>query len=233
MAAAASGPVDPPVLRGRIVADVTEAFDPKSCAARFVVAMAMAATDIRIAGDDVLLAHKEDSPDFGYRVRIFSSHLYEADIALREYEQHPDPGTKRLRQRIPPDGQTRRKSLRRRLESLQGDQFRDFRNGTFHYPSPAVRYGSTTFDARIADVLDGMRGFAAHVDVTVAPDELRIPVVSEAAVRFASDAPRRPIADVQAMAFTVRDAAADFDAWFAWLLQAYLRDTPTWAPSDV
>lgn len=228
--AAGSRPVEPPILRGRITADVAEAFEPTNSAARFVVAMAMAATDIRIARDDVARAHRDDSPDFGYRVRIFSAHLYEADIALREYEQRQDPAIARLRQRIPPDGQTRRKSLRQRLDKLQRGQFRDFRNGTFHYPSPAARYG-TAFDTRLADVLEHMRGFASQVDVTVTPDELRIPVVSEAAVRFASDAPRLAVAEVQELAFTVRDAAADFDAWFAWLLQAYLRDMPTWAPS--
>jgi hypothetical protein len=100
--------------------------------------------------EDVLSAGQNDSPDFGYRVRLSVGHLVEALDALADYRQHD--AIRRLIARVPSDQRADLRTATSCLQRAGRNVLQDVRHHTFHYPSPASNY-SPTSDAKLADAL--------------------------------------------------------------------------------
>ena len=138
-------------FRWRPIPDV---FDPDRIDARFVVAMAMARSDIEVALRDGIAAAQEDRPDFTYRVRLATSHLVEALDSLNAYSQEDD--IKRLIARVPTSAQKQLTKARSVLQRVGPKVLDQVRNSTFHSPSPKTSYTPSS-DEQLRNVLVGMR----------------------------------------------------------------------------
>jgi len=144
-------------------APIPEVFNPGRIDARFVVAMSMARNDVEIALRDGFAAGEDDRPDFGYRVRLATSHLVEALDSLNAYSQDDD--VKKLMARVPVKARKELSSARSVLQRVGAKELDQVRNNTFHFPAPNTNH-SPSSDEQLRDVLAHMsdRPCEMHLD---------------------------------------------------------------------
>lgn len=115
----------------------------------------MARNDVDVALRDGIAAAEDDRPDFGYRVRLATSHLVEAFDSLNAYSQDED--VKKLMGRVPVNARKQLNRARSVLQKVGPKVLDQVRNNTFHFPSPKANY-SPSSDEQLRDVLAGMSG---------------------------------------------------------------------------
>ncbi|MBI2692594.1 MAG: hypothetical protein HYX29_11700 [Solirubrobacterales bacterium] len=204
-------------------ATISEVFPADDVAARFVISMAMAKNDLDLGLADLMRAVVEDSPDFGYRLRLVTGHLLEALQAFNDYTSK-EADTRALIKKIPAESEANLKVMRGTLQRAGFDAVEHVRNKTFHYPRPDTRY-SPTSDAE----LEAMMGAAGHKRATIkyrsdtdsAFWEFADTLVLD--IAFEKHAPDK--ADHFKQMEAVRDGAIAFVNWVDLLVMTYFKES--------
>jgi hypothetical protein len=198
---------------------IPEVFPPDDPAARFVVAMGMAKNDIERALRDVLAAGKDDRPDFAYRVRLSTGHLFEALDSLAAYSQEFEE-VRELMKQVPAEGQKKLAAARGTVQAVGPDALRHARDNTFHYPSPKSNYTPSS-DERLRDTLAAMSDRQADVHIDYDEKHVTLTFADEVALALSIGklSPQRD--EMSRQLQRTRDGALAFLAWTESLLVAY------------
>lgn len=206
-----------PYRRGPLISEAFAATDP---AARFVVAMAMAHSDINRAMLDLMNSEGTTaSPDFRYRIRLITGYLVEAIDSLQRYRE-TFPEVRRLLARLSADDREQLSIVSGTLQKAGKNALEDIRDRTFHYPSPNPKYRPTS-DERLREVLAGMTGrlrFAFNGDTF----DVDLSFVDEIAADLATGTATTDAAEVARGSRAARAGAVAFQAWCFALIAAYL-----------
>ena len=207
---------------------IPEVFSPEDEVARFVLAMTMAGGDIDRTLRLAAQAYAVDSPDATSYVRWTTGFFFEAQLALRAYEQ-TYPEVRNFLAALPADARERLKVVRGFEQRLGGDLAEHARNYAFHFPHPSRRHaldGDTLLGRAVEHQTDEPVVVSAGVNAEGELAEVHYAFANGLSLVLAFWPFAEDDAELGRQQALVRDAALAFRACAHEILNAYLDSRP-------
>lgn len=206
------------------MATIGEVFPHEDCIARFVVAMGMAANDVKYCNLKAAKANDDDDdPAFHYLTRLAFAHTFEALYALQAW-RNSDAGVRKFLDRLPEEAKAKLKQATDAAREI-GGELEHARNRTFHYPYPSAKFNPDA-DQELVEILEALSDEEAVLGFTISdegePTDVHLDFAEKAALLAALH--KYDASNLKEQIVLVRDASLAFHGFASHLVAFYLDD---------